>query len=267
MILPPLEGNLSQSDFFIYAAADTTYFDLYGRTLINSVIKNTQYGVHLHVYNPTAEQIEFCQRHDRVSMTWEYINQASFDSAVKFWTSPSLPEPFLSRRKRMLGTKVVDKTLSLDSNVQQWLLKTYYACMRFVRLPQILQPGSKFLAIDVDGLVRQPFDYRFADSRDFYLHEKEKGGHLAGAILCTGSNPSMKFIKHLAQVIQQEIEQDNIFWFLDQWALDQIVNGYNKGYLPIDYIDWYMNPASAIWSAKGKRKDLEVFKQEQRKYL
>ena len=267
MLLPTTHGNLQQSDFFIYAAADSAYFDIHGRALINSVLANTAYGVHMHIYNPTPEQLCFCESLDRVSVTWEYVTIDDFKSAVDLWTSPNLPEPYLSRRNKMLGIKVVDRTLSTDQNTRQWLMKTYYACMRFVRLASMLTAPAKFLAIDVDGLVRKNFNYEFADNRDFYLHEKDKGGHLAGAILSSGSAASLQFVRHHADTIREEIEKDNIYWFLDQWALDRIVNNYNKGYLPIDYIDWYMNPNSAIWSAKGKRKDLAVFKQEQRKYL
>jgi hypothetical protein len=266
MILPALHGNLSQQDFFIYAAADSTYFDQYGKTLINSVQRNTKYGVHIHIYNPTQEQIDFCHNTSNVSVTWEYFDEKTLASAIKFWSSPNLKEPFLSRRNRMLGTKVVDKNLPVSENVKRWLFKTYYACVRFIRLAEITDQNSKFLAIDIDGIVRGNFDYEFSDSRDFYLHEKEKGGHLAGAILLNSQN-GRQFMLQLANVIQCELEQDNIYWFLDQWALDKIVNDYNKGYLPLNYIDWYMKPESAIWSAKGKRKDLAVFKQEQKKYL
>jgi hypothetical protein len=35
----------------------------------------------------------------------------------------------------------------------------------------------------------------------------------------------------------------------------------------MSYIDWAMREDSAIWSAKGKRKELEIFKKEQDKYL
>jgi hypothetical protein len=266
MILPALHGNLCQEDFFIFAAADTTYFDQYGRTLINSVRKNTGYGVHMHIYNPTQAQLDFCNNTDHVSVTWESVDHQSLNSAIKLWASPTLGEPKLSRRNKMLGTKVVDKRLSIEQNVQQWLFKTYYACMRFVRLAEITNESSKFLAIDVDGLVRHNFVYEFEDQRDFYLHEKEKGGHLAGALLLNGGGAGRTFLLHLADVIRTEIEQDNIYWFLDQWALDQIVDQYNKGYLPIGYIDWYMAASSAIWSAKGKRKHLAAFVDEQKKY-
>ena len=266
MHLPTLHGTLRQSDFFIYAAADSVYFDQYGRSLINSVLRNTGYGVHIHIYNPTLEQINFCNSQPRVSATWEYFDNSALASAVAFWSNPLLSEPYLSRRNRMLGIKVVDKRLPVEENVKQWLFKTYYACARFVRLAEITNQNSKFLAIDVDGLVRSNFSYQFADSRDFYLHEKEKGGHLAGALLLTGTEAGRRFAVELANTIRTELEQDNIYWFLDQWALDQIVDRYNKGYLPIGYIDWYMNPTSAIWSAKGKRKHLSVFVQEQAQY-
>lgn len=267
MILPPLQGNLNQQDFFIYAAADSKYFDQYGRALINSVTRNTTYGVHMHLYNPTSEQIDYCNQLDRVSVTWETVTHKDMASTIKFWASSKLDEPYLSRRNKMLGTKVVDKNLPIKENVEQWLFKTYYACMRFVRLAEMTDQSSKFLAIDVDGLVRDTFAYNFRDQKDFYLHEKEKGGHLAGALLLNGTEAGRRFLLQLADVIRTEIEQDNIYWFLDQWALDQIVDHYNKGYLPIGYIDWYMASSSAIWSAKGKRKHLTVFLEEQKKYL
>jgi hypothetical protein len=63
------------------------------------------------------------------------------------------------------------------------------------------------------------------------------------------------------------MDQDDLYWFLDQIVLDQLVPQYHKGLLPMSYIDWAMRNESAIWSAKGKRKELEIFKQEQRKYI
>lgn len=266
MKLPPLQGTLNQSNFFIYAAADAKYFDDYGIALINSVIKNTPHGVHMHVYNPRPDQIERCLSTPRVSITWETFEPSQFDSAVKFWTRPDLAEPYLSRRNKMLGIKVVEKNLTLQENVSIWLKKTYYACVRFIRLAELVQQPMPFLAIDVDGVVRAPFQYEFDDNKDFYLHLKEKGGHLAGVLLGTKCPKSVEFIQQLGNNIHQEFERDNIYWFLDQHCLDNLVDQYNKGYLPLSYIDWYMKPESAIWSAKGKRKYLEVFLQELKKY-
>ena len=264
MIIPSLSGKLDQNNFFVYAAADSGYFDKFGRQLVNSVKQNTNYGVHLHLYNPTPGQLDFCHQTDRVSVTWETFAPEQFESAIQHWSRTNLPEPQNSRKNKMLGLK----QFTDNTNLPMWIYKTYYACMRFVRLAEFVTEPCRFLEIDIDGIVRAPFQLEFADdaTKDFYLYQKEKGGHLAGAILYTPKATAVQFIKELAQVIRHEIEQDNIYWFLDQHSLDSVIAKYNKGLLPISYVDWRMQSDSAIWSAKGKRKELEIFKQELRKY-
>ena len=268
MQIPPLHGKLEQSGFFIYAAADADYFDHHGIPLINSVIQNTSHGVHVHLYNPRPDQIAFCQQHSRVSATWETITQQQFQPAFDFWKQDTLPDPYMGRKRKMLGLKQYEITGNDLESLNTWLWKTYYACMRFVRMAEIIQQPTRFLEIDIDGLVRAPFAYTLADDAetDVYLYEKAKGGHLAGAMLFTETSASVKFIQDLGNTIRNEIEKDNIYWFLDQNSLDVIVNKYSKGLLPMSYIDWHMSPVSAIWSAKGKRKELAVFKNEQQKY-
>lgn len=262
MQLPQIQGKLKQPRFFIYVAADSEYFDRFGYGLINSVIRNTTFGVHVHLYNPTPQQLAFCESADRVSYTWETFELSMFDSAVNFWTQPVLPEPYQSRRTKMLGMKQFDH----NQDLVKWLYKTYYACMRFVRLAEIVKQPQQFLEIDIDGIVRSTFPTEFADGKDFYLYRKDKGGHLAGSILFGANSASQQFIQELANKIRQQIEADNIYWFLDQHTIDAVVPKYNLGLLPISYVDWHMKPDSAIWSAKGKRKELEVFKQELKKY-
>ena len=67
-------------------------------------------------------------------------------------------------------------------------------------------------------------------------------------------------------LFRSSINEDDLYWFLDQFILDILVPKYHKGLLPMSYIDWAMRPESSIWSAKGKRKELDIFKQEQNKY-
>jgi len=264
MIIPPIQGAFRQNDFFIYVAADSDYFEKFGKTLINSVERNTTYGIHLHLYNPTQDQLKFCKNKSCVSVTWEELPLENFNEAIKFWSQPVLPEPFQSRRTKMLGMK----QFADSDDLANWIFKTYYACMRFVRLAEFVDQPKRFLEIDIDGIVRSQFSNTIDDnSKDFYLYQKDKGGHLAGAILYNSTPNSLKFIQDLAHVIRTEIEKDNIYWFLDQHSLDNVIVKYNKGLLPISYVDWHMRPDSAIWSAKGKRKELAIFKQEQAKYL
>lgn len=264
MNLPPIQGQLDQTGFFFYVAADTNYFDRFGRALIHSIERNTRYGIHVHLYDAREDQLNFCRDHPRVSVTWETLAQDQFASALEFWQQDILPEPYHSRRNKMLGLK----QFTDHANLESWIRKTYYACMRFVRLAEIVIRPVRFLEIDIDGLVRKDFVTVFNDDPlyDFYLYEKKKGGHLAGAILYTEKPKTLDFIQKLSDRIRQEIESDNIYWFLDQHCLDIVVPNYRRGILPISYIDWHMQPDSAIWSAKGKRKELEIFQQELKKY-
>lgn len=262
MKLPPIQGMLGTHKFFVYVAADSVYFERFGRALINSVMRNTDHGVHVHLYNPSAPQLTWISCLNRVSCTWETIDNEQFKDAVAFWSQANLPEPYAGRRNKMLGLK----QFTDSANLEQWIYKTYYACMRFVRLAEFVDGPRSLLEIDIDGLVRRPFETSFADGRDFHLYEKVKGGHLAGSILFNRSQRSFKFLQELAATIRKEIERDNIYWFLDQHCLDSVVTRYNKGLLPISYVDWHMKPDSAIWSAKGKRKELEIFKRELDRY-
>ena len=273
MILPELQGSLDQPNFFIYVAADHVYFQTYGRALINSVLHNTAYGVHVHIYDPTPADIEFCTR-PRVSLSWEHTTAQQFDAAIQLWSRHDLPEPYAARKQKMLGLKQFQH----NDNLTLWIRKTYYACMRFVRLAELVHAPCRFLEIDIDGIVRAPFADRFADDadRDVYLYEKHKvdkitrqrtfTGHLAGSILFTDKPAALSFIQDLAASLRQEIEADNTYWFLDQHVLDRVIQGYRKGILPQSYIDWRMTPDSAMWTAKGRRKDLEVFQRELQRY-
>ena len=262
MIIPPLLGNLDQPSFFIYAAADANYFDHHARSLINSVSTNTpNLGIHIHIYDPRPDQLEFCRNRAGVSVTHETLDPVQFNKVTARWLKRT---DFANDRQRQMYKK--GQTLGAEG-LNLLVRQTYYACTRFIRLAELIRPGQRCLAIDVDGLVRAPFEHQLG-SADFYLYEKPKDGtHLAGALLLNGTAGTHEFLQKYASQLRASIEQDDIYWFLDQVLLDQLVHQYHKGLLPISYIDWAMRAESAIWSAKGKRKELEIFKEEQRKYL
>lgn len=259
MILPTIQGQNSQSGFFIYAAADEKYFDLYAKPLINSVLANTpEYGIHLHIYNPREDQIEFCNK-PGVSCTYEYVNDSEFVKIRDLWFQRTIFDNDRQRQMRKKG-----ETLGANE-LLKLVRQTYFACTRFIRLSEI-KKDLPCLAIDVDGLVRKSFSYNLDGNADFYLYEKPKdGSHLAGALLFN-SQQSNKFLEEYSAELLTSIEQNDLYWFLDQVILDKLVPKYKKGLLPMSYIDWAMRPDSSIWSAKGKRKELEIFIQEQRKY-
>jgi hypothetical protein len=261
MNLPPLNGTLNQSGFFAYAAADSVYFDTHARPLINSVLANCPgIGVHVHVYDPSEDQLEFCRQRPGVSVTWETTNLAEFQQAVIEWQNRI---NFANDRQRQMWKK---GQTGGSAELLKLIKQTYYACMRFARLAELLPSGQRCLELDVDGLVRAPFVTDLGDA-DFYLYQKPKDNtHLAGAILFNGKAGTHDFLQAYGQAMRENIASNDIYWFLDQVVLDQLVPKYSKGLLPMSYIDWAMRPESAIWSAKGKRKELEVFRQEQGRY-
>jgi hypothetical protein len=264
MLMPPLHGKLDQPNFFIYAACDQDYFNDFGPALINSVLRNTEFGVHLHLYNPTAEQIAYCKNHSRVSITHEHAPVELFDVCAKQWATASTDPELADRRRRILTAMTKGK----DTSIQQRMQRTYFASARFIRLQQLIQPTAQVLAIDVDAVVRKNLPALDA-ARDFYIHyiSGRKARYLAGGLYLTGNARGHDFLKEYATILKTNIETDNLYWGIDQDVLLDLVPKYQWGNLPSEYIDWQMQESGYIWTAKGTRKDLEIFVNEKQKYI
>jgi hypothetical protein len=258
MILPRINGQCNQNTDYIFAVADSYYFDTHGKPLINSILKNTEYGIHIHIYNPSDTQLEFCNK-PRVSVSYEYIDPSVFNTVADEWQQRVQVHNI--RQQQMIDKfKLLGKPFLIDN-----ITKAYYACCRFVRLSEIMDYNNRVLSIDVDGIVRKNFSMIIEnDYHDFYLYQKKSTEHLAGALLLTQN--SRNFVEDYARNIKKRLEIDDIYWFMDQVVLDKIVNKYDKGLLPKSYIDWEMDNNSSIWSAKGKRKSLDIFINEQKIY-
>lgn len=263
MMIPPLYGKLDQQGFFIFVACDRHYFSEFGKTIINSIEVNSSFGIHVHLYNPLDEQIAFCQSRLRVSVSYEYVPLEIFESAANKWlTVPEDPIDRLNYERILTSMRK-----SNDVSIQERIQRTYYACARFIRLKELVSSSQSLLAIDVDAIVRSNIVPLTSDY-DFYIHHitGKKARFLAGGIYLTGSIKGYEFLTEYANSLQNNILSDRLYWGIDQDVLDNIVPKYNFGQLPMPYIDWEMGLESFIWTAKGKRKELEVFINEQKKY-
>ena len=262
MILPPLLGNLTQQNFFIYTACDVEYFDEFGPTLINSVLKNTTHGIHLHLYNPRPDQVAYCRSLDRVSVTYEDAPIEMFQVAADRWHNVPADPELADRRKRILTAM----SKSNDTSIQQRIQRTYFASARFIRLSQLIRPTTRVFAIDSDAIVRRPVP-ELSDQQDFYIHyiSGKRARFLAGGLYLTSTN-GYDFLKEYAGILKTNIGNDNLYWGIDQDVLTDLVPQYRWGDLPMDYIDWEMQERSYIWTAKGTRKNLEVFVNEKNRY-
>lgn len=258
MIIPPIQGNFNLEDFFIYAACDKKYFDEFGKILINSIRKNSNLSIHLHLFNPTDDQLDFCRKNN-VSTTYEMVDPSVFIPAAEKWNT--IPTDPVEIKKYDRTKKSMAK--GYDKSIQERMMKTYFACARFIRLSEILNKNISLFSMDVDAVFRKDLS-RLPDGPDLYVYKNTQ--FLAGGLYLTGNENSLRFIKEYGKILKSSIENDHIYWSLDQDVLDKLVPTYQCSELPLSYIDWHMNPASHVWTAKGKRKELEVFKKESSKY-
>ena len=262
MHLPQINGKLNHSNFFIYGACDAVYFDEFGKSLVNSIRKNSNNAIHLHLFNPRDDQLEFCRNND-VSLTYEYVDKNLFLNAAKRWAvQPTDPAEKL-KYDRILNAM----SKSDDATILDRMQRTYFACARFIRLAEIIQKTNSAFSIDVDAIVRKSI-LPLENNCDVYLHHitGKKARFLAGGVYLTGKEQSYNFITEYAKILSDNITNNYIYWGLDQDVLDIIVPKYKFNNLPFSFIDWEMKADSHIWTAKGTRKNLEVFINEKKKY-
>jgi len=267
MKIPKIQGETSIDDFFIFAACDQKYFDEFGKPFINSIKTNTPHQIHLHLYNPRPDQIEFCQKH--ISFTYETIGRENFIAAVeKIEKIPPHDPQYKIKYDRSQG---LIKKINL-THLSEVMEKTYYASMRFVRLREILEfKNFPCLSVDIDAIVRRelPRLCQDGDLHMFYIanpRDASKNRYLAGAIYLSNSEYSRNFLKDYARNITQSLIADDIYWSLDQEILKSVMERYTYTPISKDYIDWDMTPSGRIWTAKGTRKNVSVFLEESAKY-
>jgi hypothetical protein len=195
-------------------------------------------------------------------MTYEHVPAELFHRAASKWTTVPTTDPLKSQYDRTLNAMGKGR----DVNILERMQKTYYACVRFIRLAELFQT-TPVLCIDIDAVVRKPIP-NLSNNYDFYIHHiaGKKARFLAGGLYLNPTDLTRRFLIEYATQLKSYIDQDYMYWGLDQDLLDPIVPQYNHGQLPISYIDWNMQDSSYIWTAKGTRKELGVFVNEKRKY-
>jgi len=263
MKIPKIQGSLNQSDFFIYVACDKNYFDEFAIKLVNSVKKNTSAGIHLHIFNPLDSQIDKFSQDSRVSVSYEYVKIEDFTNAAENLQKLSNVENEKFKYERSLTAMKKGN----DKNLIERVMKTYFACARFVRLRELVKNPQEIFAIDIDAVVRKEIP-KPAGNYDFFIHHisGKKSRFLAGGMYFLKNFKSVEYLDQYADILKQNIENNHLYWSLDQDVLDKIVPNFNYGALPMPYIDWNMSNDSYVWTAKGERKSLPIFVNESLKY-
>jgi len=264
MKMPTLYGNFSESDTVFFIAADENYFNVHARPLINSIRQNFKETIHFHLYNPSDHTKSFCDK-SNISYSFEYFDESSVKQTFQVYKNVSVDCELSRRRSKML--KEGDDISKLHNE----LIRTYYACARFVRLHELLIKPTYVIMLDTDSLVRHQFNLP-STMYDIHIFEKRHRKHvpytqhLASTIFYTGTQGSFDLIKDHAKLIREEFDLDSFYWFLDQETLDIAIQKYKKNALRQIFVDFDMDINSYIWCAKGPRKNEQVWLQEVSKY-
>ena len=263
MIIPPLQGNSITSDRCVFVAADENYFNAYAKPLVNSVQKYLEYPIHLHLYNPSEETKQWCEQRS-VSYSYELFDPAILEPTFNRWVVPQVTELDIKKKNDMV------KDPSDHTRLRNEILKTYYACTRFIRLAELLKNPTYVIMLDTDSIVRSNFELP-DDGVDIHIFEKKHKKHvpwtqhLASTIFYTGTEDSLNLIKDHAKLIKEVYDKDEIYWFLDQDTLDVAIQKYKKKPLSVNLVDFNMADSSPIWCAKGPRKFKDVYQSEIKK--
>jgi hypothetical protein len=263
--LPPFEGIFPNVDICFYIAADENYFNQHAKPLIHSIRRYFSYPIHFHLYNPSAESKNWCENHN-ISYSHEMVNIEIVSPAFDIYRNLPNNEELRRRRSKMI------KSGENVERIRNELIKTYYACTRFIRLSELLTKPTYVIMLDTDSLVKNHFDL-LSKEYDIHIYEKNHKSHvkytqhLASTIFYTGTKGSFDLIQDHASLIRKEYDKDTLYWFLDQETLDMAIQKYSKSPLPLSFVDFDMKDASNIWCAKGPRKNLPIWLKEVKNYL
>ena len=258
--MPRLHGEISNNDTIFFIAADENYFHRYAIPLIKSIKASFNYHIHFHLYNPSDFTKSYCKS-TGIGYSYEYFDFKAIERAFQFYKIPPFNQEFIRRRSKMI------KSLDNMGKLYNELIKTYYACARFIRLYQLISKPTYIIMLDTDSLVRKTFEL---PSKDFDIHIYEKNDkshinytqHLASTVFYTGTEGSYNLLREHAMLILDEFNKDTYYWFLDQETLDVCIQNYRKNPLEKKFVDFDMDLDSYIWCAKGKRKNMEIWIRE-----
>jgi hypothetical protein len=145
----------------------------------------------------------------------------------------------------------------VDETIEE--IKTYYACVRFIRIPEIFSKEFRIISLDADGIAVRPITKeKFLSDTNFskVLWREKQQQSLASSILYGPDNFRFRY----ADILKQYFLEDNFKWFLDQNVLDQMIkNKEVKTFVERDWGNGKIGKNTLIWSAKGDKKSNNEF--------
>lgn len=218
----------------VFAACDFNYFKEHGPSFVYSC-NDVGKDVHVHITEP---------------------NQDTFDIANILNTDTDVRCTFSYNEREEMGAGQ----------------RTYYACLRFLVLPLLLQHAKKVMTLDVDCMVMKDFDW--PDKPAGYFPREPIAGTTGwenqGTRVAAGAVYMDDRALPLAQAVAERINQGPWQWFLDQIALSESFARVDQSELErfdSQFMDWEFKEGTTIWTGKGPRKyDNPVYVQKKNEF-
>ena len=222
-MLPTLYGEVPTNPV-IMAACDSKYFIEHGPAFMYSCSDN-DYSVHVHIINPTPQALSLAG-----------ILAATSTGAVTYTFEDKDFEGFTWDQER-----------------------TYYACSRFLVLPEILNSSRSVMVLDIDCMVMRHF--MFPETPCGYFPrvplEGTTGWEAEGTRVAAGVVYMNASALSVANAVADYISKSPLKWFADQIALSRVFAGVSDENITTydnQFMDWEFIEGTAIWTGKGPRK-------------
>lgn len=131
--------------------------------------------------------------------------------------------------------------------------RTLCACIRFIRIPEIFDDNARVLSFDCDVIANNtiPQEKFLEDTNNSKVTLKKGNRALASTVTFGLDN----FRHEYREKLLHNFSINNIYWFLDQDVLDEMIRENRLGTMFLEWTGTKMTPTQMIWTAKGERKN------------
>lgn len=258
-------GSLNGS--VITCTCDVTYFYRFSDRLIDTFLKNIKNFdyLHIHIIKSDHSFLKF-KDNERVFISYEIVQDIPKINYKEFNILPKNVLLFLTLDCIQSNSRTIHKAVSLLPNIfllffidkyyrRSWL-NVYSACRRFMYPYEFTSGVEKLLIIDIDGVFHDEIDI----SCDFGIMSRDKGWskYLAGMVYFDfTSHKSRELYKTISTKIEYHFKKRIVFWGLDQYILDSILEKFD---IKITKIQFSFNKKSSSYqSFKGNLKNIKYY--------
>ena len=165
---------------------------------------------------------------------------------VHFYNQTTEQKEWCERKNISYSNDIIDR-----NNPE---FKTLCACIRFIRIPEIFDQSARIIAFDCDVIAKNiiPIEKFIEDTEISKVTLRKGNRSLASAI--TFGNDS--FRNDFRDLLLKNFKIDNIYWFLDQNVLDDMIQEEKVATMESnnDWAGLKMLDTQMIWTAKGDKK-------------